>query len=398
MAEPHPPTTGTIELPAPQPAQPGATPPEPPRTPSERSRRRRWARRLALPAALVFAAGLVVLALSRLDLHSVGHSLASANFGWIVAAVALMSLSLVLRAISWRETLKAAIADFGVGFAAVLRATVIGVLVSALLPGRMGEPSRSLLISKRLGSARRYFSVVLGTVFSQTVINLIALVGLAAITFTRVPLFRGREGGLLAAVIVPLTIIGLALGAPRLLRLVARSRSERLRRAALWTSAQLVLVRQGLAVFARPRHGAPAVAAQLCAWVLQWLACYAVMLALHFGSHATLVTAAAILLAVNVSAILPATPSNVGVFQAACLVVLAAFGFGAGVSLAYGILLQAVEVVTAVGMGVPSLLGEGLSWNDLSRMRRLDDSSGVETAEAAEAVEAAAAASTPADS
>ena len=47
-------------------------------------------------------------------------------------------------------------------------------------------------------------------------------------------------------------------------------------------------------------------------------------------SQAGLAAAAAILLAVNLSAILPATPSNVGVFQAACLVVLAAYGVGAG--------------------------------------------------------------------
>ena len=74
----------------------------------------------------------------------------------------------------------------------------------------------------------------------------------------------------------------------------------------------------------------PAIARQLLAWALQWLACYAVLLALGLQSQATLATAAAILLAVNVSAILPATPSNVGVFQAACLVVLAAYGVGAG--------------------------------------------------------------------
>ena len=71
------------------------------------------------------------------------------------------------------------------------------------------------------------------------------------------------------------------------------------------------------------------------------------------------------LLAVNVSAILPATPSNVGVFQAACLVVLAAYGVGAGQAIAYGIVLQAVEVVTALALGVPALLGEGLTWRDI---------------------------------
>ena len=91
------------------------------------------------------------------------------------------------------------------------------------------------------------------------------------------------------------------------------------------------------------------------------------LLALHLEHEAGLDAAAAILLAVNVSAVLPATPSNVGVFQAACLVVLAAFGVPAGTGLAYGLILQAVEVVTALGLGVPALLREGLTWSDLRR-------------------------------
>jgi phosphatidylinositol alpha-mannosyltransferase len=53
------------------------------------------------------------------------------------------------------------------------------------------------------------------------------------------------------------------------------------------------------------------------------------------------------------------------VFQAACAVVLAAYGVGAGTGVAYGIILQAVEVVTALVLGVPALLKEGLSWQDI---------------------------------
>jgi phosphatidyl-myo-inositol alpha-mannosyltransferase len=104
---------------------------------------------------------------------------------------------------------------------------------------------------------------------------------------------------------------------------------------------------------------------QLLAWTLQWLACYAVLCALGLQSDGGLTAAAAVLLAVNVSAVLPATPSNVGVFQAACLVVLAAYGVGAGPALAYGIILQAVEVLTALGLGIPALLGEGMNWRDI---------------------------------
>jgi phosphatidylinositol alpha-mannosyltransferase len=59
----------------------------------------------------------------------------------------------------------------------------------------------------------------------------------------------------------------------------------------------------------------------------------------------------------------------VGVFQAACLVVLAAYGVGAGQGLAYGIILQAIELLTALTLGVPALLREGMTWRDIRRSR-----------------------------
>ena len=89
--------------------------------------------------------------------------------------------------------------------------------------------------------------------------------------------------------------------------------------------------------------------------------------ALGLGSRAGLDAAAAVLLAVNVSAAVPVTPGNVGVFQGACLVVLAAYGVGAGPALAYGIVLQALEVATAVALGVPALAAEGVGWHELVR-------------------------------
>jgi phosphatidylinositol alpha-mannosyltransferase len=69
--------------------------------------------------------------------------------------------------------------------------------------------------------------------------------------------------------------------------------------------------------------------------------------------------------------VIPATPANVGVFQAACVAVLAgAYHVPSADALAYGIVLQAVEVATAVIMGAPALVNEGLSWKDV-RLRTM---------------------------
>jgi phosphatidylinositol alpha-mannosyltransferase len=332
-----------------------------------RGLRRLRSRRVAVVVAVLLLAGILAFALSHLGLHRVGHALASASPGWIVLALALMCLSLLMRAISWHEVLRAALPRIAIPWAPVVRATMIGVMGSAVFPGRIGEPTRVFVLGRRLeGSTRRLVAVLAGTVFSQTLINLLALAILATITFTSAHVFdQHGSSGLLGVLFVPVLIALLVLAGPRLLRLAQRSRSLRIALAAQALARMLRLARQGLGVFASPRHGVPAVLFQLLAWTLQWLACYAVLLALGLQSHGGLAAAAAVLLAVNVSAVLPATPSNVGVFQAACLVVLAAYGVGAGPALAYGIILQAVEVVTALALGLPALLGEGMTWREI---------------------------------
>ena len=70
---------------------------------------------------------------------------------------------------------------------------------------------------------------------------------------------------------------------------------------------------------------------------------------------------------VNLTAILPLAPSNVGVFQAVCIVVLAPFGVAASRALAYGLVLQAIEIISALALGLPALLHEGLTPAELRR-------------------------------
>jgi phosphatidyl-myo-inositol alpha-mannosyltransferase len=70
---------------------------------------------------------------------------------------------------------------------------------------------------------------------------------------------------------------------------------------------------------------------------------------------------------VNIAGIVPLTPSNVGVFQARCLLVLAAWGIRADVALADGLLLQAIEIAVALTLGIPALAGEHTSMRDIRR-------------------------------
>ena len=116
----------------------------------------------------------------------------------------------------------------------------------------------------------------------------------------------------------------------------------------------LVQVRAGLVVFRDPRRGVIASAAQLGAWAIQLAACWALLAALGLDDQAGIGAAAAVLFAVNVTAVVPVTPSNIGVFQLAVISVLpTGLGDRHADALAYGVILQAVEIATAVILGVP---------------------------------------------
>ena len=246
--------------------------------------------------------------------------------------------------------------------------------MSATLPARLGEPSRALIVARRLGRPREHLPAVLGTLVAQTLLNVVALVILGAVMFATVGLFAGRQQALVWYALAPFAVLCAVLVAPGLLRSGLPSRSVRVHRRLAQARAAAARVRTGLVVFRRPRLGVSATVMQLGAWALQWLGCYVLLVALGLEHQADLGAAAAVLFAVNVSAVLPLTPSNLGVFQAACVAVLTgAYGIAAADALGYGIILQAVEIATAVIMGAPALVKEGVSWREV-RLRALHSS------------------------
>jgi phosphatidylinositol alpha-mannosyltransferase len=223
-------------------------------------------------------------------------------------------------------------------------------------------------VARRIGGARETLPIVLGTIMSQTLLNLVALGLLGIAMFSSVNLFDGRHNTLLVSSLAPVVVVLLLLAIPTLLS--RRAGSNRAKRSLVGqVRGALARARDGLSVFRHPKLAAVASAAQLGAWGLQLLSCYVLLIALGLDTHAGIAAAAAVLFAVNVTAVLPATPSNLGIFQSAVWVVLhGAYHVSTPDALAYGIILQAVEITTAIVMGGPALLKEGLSWRDV-RMR-----------------------------
>ena len=341
-----------------------------PRVSERRGRAVALARRAALALITLGGALLAVLALRKIGLGHIAAALVNSSPTFVVLGLAVMCGAMVMRAFSWHSILRAALPRVRIRLSDAMRGTMIGVLMSSTLPARLGEPARALVVARRAGRPREHLPVVLGTVVSQTFINILALAVLGTVMFSSVDLFNGHQDALLVAAIAPLALLVLVLLAPMVLRGGAFG-SRRLHVLVASLRRALVRVRDGLNVFRQPRLGAAAVVFQLGAWGLQCVSCYLLLVALGLGRQTGFAAAAAVLFAVNITAVLPATPANLGVFQAACAAVLHTgwhVGFGAGV--AYGVILQAVEVTTAIIMGMPALLQEGMSWREV-RMRAM---------------------------
>jgi phosphatidylinositol alpha-mannosyltransferase len=324
-------------------------------------------RRLGLVVAGLVGAGLTAIAAQRVGIDSVIASVVRSDLGWVLAAVALMMASLFLRAGSWYAIARSALPRMPPRRRDVTSATMIGVLMSATLPARLGEPARAMVLARRSGRMRETFPVLLGTLVSQTVLNIVALALLGAIIVGSTDLFHSNTERLFIASLAPLLLLVAVALAPTVVR---RSGSGRVARIAAAIRAALVQVRSGLHVFRDPHRGVTAAVSQLGAWALQLIACFALLEAMGL-EHAGIGAAAAVLFAVNVTAVVPATPSNIGVFQLAVISVLTTgFGIAAADALAYGVILQAVEVATAVALGLPALVREGMTWSDM-RLRAL---------------------------
>jgi phosphatidylinositol alpha-mannosyltransferase len=327
-------------------------------------RNHRFAPRVAAAGAVVVTAIGAIVGVHRIGLRPIVDGLVSSNPTWLLVALSLMCLAMGARAVSWRAILSAALPDVSVRLSPVLRATSIGVLVSATVPARVGEPARAFVMTRYLDGARArggLLALVLGTIISQTILNFGVLLALGALTVATSSValqLRSVPVGDAAGVLVALIVV-LAAG------WMARRSRGRLGR---HVRAVLASLRVGFVVFGSWRRAPEAIVTQVGAWGLQLLSCYALLAAFGLDHRAGLGAAGAVLFAVNVTAAVPVTPSNLAVFQATCVAVLSgAYGLRPADALAYGIVLQAVEIATAVVMGAPALLREGLRWSDLQR-------------------------------
>ena len=195
--------------------------------------------------------------------------------------------------------------------------------MSSTLPARLGEPSRALVVARRTGRPRENLPVVLGTLVSQTLLNIVALavLGVGDVLLGR-PVQRATRTRCCSRRIAPAALLVLVL-VRRCCCAAPAPRSGRAARLASRRSRARADPRaRRPSVFRRPRLGAIARVTQLAAWALQWLSCYMLLVALGLDQQAGLGRRRGGPVRRQHHGRAAGHAANLGVFQAACAAVL----------------------------------------------------------------------------
>jgi hypothetical protein len=337
-----------------------------------------WVRVGAVVAALV-AAGVAVY-FGGPDWSEVGDAFRAVEWEWLVVAIGLNLVSVIARALAWATVIDEAVPPPHPRFAHVFSAFSIGLLANATLPGRVGELARVAVLTRHMPRLSGAWATLVGTVFAHRAFDVIpaALLVVWVLLTAEIPNWAVTSLGILFS-------IG---GALLLFALVSARHHDGSQLDGGDAARRLVtMARHGLGVMHRPAAAAAAIVFQLIGWLCQLFAVWIAMKA--FSIDVELAAAGLVLVLMNMAAIIPLWPGNVGLLQVAIATPLVGYGVPYAQGFAFGLGLQIVEASVGIGFGLVFLGREGLSFAALRRMPPATDALDEDEAEgeAEEAVE-----------
>jgi uncharacterized protein (TIRG00374 family) len=323
----------------------------------------RFIRNLLL--SLVVAAVFLYLAFRNVPLQDLGAALERFDLRWLLPAFAISLTLQVFRAWRWQLEIRP-LERIGLGQLWVV--TSVAYMAINLLPVRLGEFVRPWLLSRR--SSLTFSNVVGNLVVEKTMDSLVIvfyiLVGL--LTATDLPPWV-RRGALFpavgAAVLVCLVLLLWWKGEPFVDRWVVHFLPER-----IGTGIKRVVraIVDGMRVLPDSRLLASVFVVSVALWFLPILSSYVIIRAFDF--HVPFNAALIVFIFIGFGTALPNAPGMIGTFQYACVLALGLFGVQQPAALAYGLVLNAIQLFTIVVQGLIALPFAGVGLADLRRAQQ----------------------------
>jgi uncharacterized protein (TIRG00374 family) len=322
----------------------------------------RTLRNIAL--SLLLGAFFLYLSFRNVAWDELRTAFAQFDLFWLGPAIAISLLLQVFRAWRWKLELLP-LENIGIGKLWVVIS--VAYMMINLLPARLGEVVRPWLLSRR--SSVTFSNVVGNLVLEKTLdsvcIVFFLLVGLT--TTADLPDWVRRGALVPAAIAATLALLVTLLylkGEPFVDRWVVHYLPERFG-AGLKRFLRAFL--DGMLILPNGRLLATVFALSLAYWSLPILSSWVVILG--FGFDVPFNAALMVFIFIGFGTALPNPPGMIGIFQYACVLALGLFGVSQANAVAYGVLLNALQVLTLIAQGLVALPMADVSMSDLRRAR-----------------------------
>jgi len=316
----------------------------------KRGVRRPGRRALWTVATLVIAGFFTYLAVRGVHWHAAWVAVEHCHAWWLVPAMVAFAAQTLMRAMRWRALFAH---HRRPGRGPVVEATLIGYLFNNIMPARAGEVARVAALTKRSSTPP---AEIVGTVvveraydvFSVLLIFLCASPWLPHVSwFGAATVLAGVAAAGLAAVVAILAIYG-----ERPLQWAARPLAHLPRLSAERIEHHVALLVDGLSGLREHRVALEALAWSLAAWMTAALWSWFVLLAFH---DLPFTAGLLVTVAVGLSMVIPSPPAALGVFEAAGVLALKAYGISHTGALPYAIVLHLSNFIPLVGAGAIAL-------------------------------------------
>ena len=318
---------------------------------------RRGVRPLLVAAGFAVTAACTYLAVRGVAFDDAIDALAASDLRWLVPASVVLALALWLRVVRWWVLFDPSSRP---PLGAVAHAAFVGYFFNNILPARAGEAARVIALHRRAMTPR---AETIGTVVIERVFDLLALLGLLFASYPLLPEISWLRTAALLGLVVVAVLVVLVVVLVRyderavrwllspLRRLPGAGVAERIEHAVANASRGLVGLRE-------PRVALRGMALTIASWVVLGLSYW--ILTAAFDLDLPLVAGMLVVIAINLSLVLPSSPAALGVFEAATVVALRAFDVPQAEALSYALVLHLLNLVPFLVIGAALLGPEAL--------------------------------------
>jgi uncharacterized protein (TIRG00374 family) len=301
------------------------------------------------------------LALHKVALSEVKAALVDFDARWLLASFAVSLAIQVLRAWRWQIELTPLAR---VPFTLLWQVVSVAYMMINVLPFRLGEPVRPLLLSWKTGLP---IPAIVGNWVFEKMMDTAVMVLLVHATLMMADLppwaHRASTGSLVMFLSLLVLVVGFWLRGERFFdRTVARVLSEH---SGAKVRKVLVAARTGLQILPDRRLVATVLVVTLALWLLPILSSWLLIRAFHLDLPVS--AAFVVFVCIGLGTALPNPPGMFGVFQIASVVALGVYGVPESKAVAYGIVLNAVQFFSLVLQGVLAMPWVGIGLGTITR-------------------------------